>query len=137
MRTMTLHHHRTPAQLARFGALAQAILFAASLVAAPLLHEWTCTGACAKVSRAAALGAACHGAPPCHAGGGPRSKPHGCQCTDDCCSLWAQFVSPPAVVDDAPARLASRRALPSIPDPSERAPAARLLPFGTGPPPIA
>jgi hypothetical protein len=138
-RSMTQGGQRRVAALGRLAAVAQAAFFTASLVAAPLVHPWACTGACAGAAGVDVRSGPAHGgpaenAPPCHGGGGPRAKHRRCECTDDCCSLWAQFVSPPVVDDPAPASLVVARALPSPPDESGRAPAARLLPFPTGPP---
>ncbi|HET9952485.1 MAG TPA: hypothetical protein VFS09_11895 [Candidatus Eisenbacteria bacterium] len=134
---MTTRPTRTLAISYRIRAILQAALFVASLVSAPLVHEWTCDGACARASLATAASADHASAPPCHAGAGPGSKGHGCNCTDGCCSLWAQFVSPPALERaGAPTRIVSTPVAPA-PEPARRAPAARLLPYPTGPPATA
>jgi hypothetical protein len=119
----------------RAGAALLSLFFAVSLVAAPLLHQRTCTGACAAGASFARAAAGRDAAPPCHAAGAAHGKRGGCQCTDDCCSLLAQFVAPPDVADDGPTVLLPAGILPATPDASRRAPAARLLPYPNGPPP--
>ncbi|HSQ60015.1 MAG TPA: hypothetical protein VLT84_06245 [Acidobacteriota bacterium] len=127
----------------RLAAWIQASLVAASLVAAPVLHPYACTSPCSSQASVASQGGGAHldatpaGLPPCHApkDGDPGSGP--CRCTDDCCSFQAQFVVPLEPADGAPPSLLQAAPPPARPDESHRAPAARLLPFPTGPPPIA
>jgi hypothetical protein len=123
-------------RLARFAVALQALYFAASIAAAPVLHPYVCTGPCTSAAlhaRAAAGGAASA----CHACPGTHGKRGRCECTDDCCTMHAQFVAPPEVADDGPSVLHVARLLPDPPDTSRRARAARLLPYPNGPPAIA
>ncbi len=124
----------------RTAALLQAVLFAVTLLAAPLVHPYACTSPCSMPTGAASAGtggASANGAPPCHApeDGDAANRP--CQCTDDCCSFQAQFVAPIGVSDAAPPSLLHRAAPTPGPDDTHRASEPRLLPFPTGPPPIA
>lgn len=126
----------------RLAAWLQAALLAASLVAAPVLHPYACTSPCASQVVAAPQHDGEHdpghaGLPPCHAPKSGASDQGPCQCTDDCCSFQAQFVVPLEPADGAPSSLLQETPAPALPDESHRAPAARLLPFPTGPPPIA
>jgi hypothetical protein len=120
-----------------FGVACFAVFFAAALASAPLTHPMSCSGACAGdvvaglVSQPDGSG----GAPACHGGtDGRGAGSGGCTCTEDCCSLLAQFVAAPLVTDDAAPALLALQALPVPPDDAQRAPAARLLPYPNGPP---
>ncbi|HEX4933732.1 MAG TPA: hypothetical protein VFV33_11170 [Gemmatimonadaceae bacterium] len=134
-RTSVLPFHRLAAWI-------QASLLATSLVAAPALHPYACTSPCASQAVASPQhdgdhGRANAGLPPCHAPKDGKAGSGPCQCTDDCCSFQAQFVVPLEPADGAPPSTLQATAPPALPDESHRAPAARLLPFPTGPPPIA
>ena len=151
----------------RFGrlfVLLQAALLAFTLVLAPELHRHTCTGVCASGAldgggRAAgdfgAAGAAEVAGEPaahscCHGGansapspGTGRSAGHrgpssdGCDCLDDCCTIYAHGTTPDVVTDTGPATLLVS-GTPEVPSaPAPRAPGARLLPYPTGPPSAA
>lgn len=141
--TMIPRHRTGVLPFHRVAAWFQASLLAASLVAAPALHPYACASPCATQVVAATQhdgghGHANAGLPPCHAPKDGKANSGPCQCTDDCCSFQAQFVVPLEPADGAPpSTLQTAAAPPALPDESHRAPAARLLPFPTGPPPIA
>ena len=123
---------------ARVLALLQGAVFVATLIAAPVLHRYGCSGACASPKFATNGGTP---RAPCCQGesAGPHSRtpaghaPGGCNCLDDCCSWTAVFTTPDAPADAVPVTLVT-------PAPSlwaldaPRAPGVWLLPFSTGPP---
>jgi hypothetical protein len=135
---MNRPHRTSPESRARALALLQAIVLAASLIAAPILHPHTCTGPCAAIAKAPGHAAGAAAAlPPCHTAGHGDSGRKTCDCTGDCCSFQAQFVAPSEIADvAAPTTLFVAVPAPA-PDDARRAPEARLLPFPTGPPPTA
>ncbi len=119
-------------------ALFQAVVFVATLTAAPILHRDYCSGVCASPKFATIGETSCRRCcqdasaekhpktPVGHARGG-------CNCLDDCCSWHAVFTAPDAPVDAGPVTLVTP-APPLRPLDTPRAPGARLLPYPTGPP---
>jgi len=118
----------------RLGVVLFSLFFATTLAAAPLTHPASCTGACDPGTAHGVGDGLQDGAPACHGQDDPRAEPGSCTCTDDCCSLLAQFVAAPIVADGAAPAVLVRRALPARPDDAGRAPAPQLLPYPTGPP---
>ena len=156
-------HLRAGSHMSRPGrlpALLQAVLLALTLVLAPELHRHTCNGVCAsapgasgpRVAGPAADGVAeepgasscCHGAAnqaesPAPQGSGERhgSSSGGCDCLDDCCSIYANGTTPEVATDTGPATLLVSAAPDAPPAQAPRAAGARLLPYPNGPPPVA
>ncbi|HEY7729112.1 MAG TPA: hypothetical protein VID50_11750 [Candidatus Eisenbacteria bacterium] len=122
----------------RVGVLLQAALLALNLLAGPALHRKHCNGPCCVAHRLSESHAGPHR--DCCGGSDQGERPKsddGCQCLDDCCSILAYSITPDVVSDTAPATLVSSTAEAVLPTETPRAPAARLLPYPTGPPPVA
>jgi hypothetical protein len=124
-------------RLASPAALLQAAALLVTLIAAPELHRYTCSGVCSAPKFArngeTACGHCCQGEAQGHSkrpGGHARGA---CNCLDDCCSWTAVFAAPDAPADAVPVALVTP-APPLQPIDLPRAPGTWLLPFSTGPP---
>jgi hypothetical protein len=124
-------------QVRRAGALLQVAFLSLYLLAAPALHRRHCTGVCSMNRQSAVFGESGRGC--CGTSGHKHSgkDDDGCQCLDDCCSIVGHCTAPTVVCDTAPPAPAPTPIPAVTPVETSRAPAARLLPYPTGPPSIA
>lgn len=124
-------------QTSRAGALFQVALLVLSLAAAPAVHRKHCTGVCSTQRQTAVFGEPGHSC--CGRSGhhDAAQEDDGCQCLDDCCSIVGHCATPTVVCDTAPPAPAPTPVPVVTPVETLRAPAARLLPYPTGPPFIA
>lgn len=112
-------------------------MLAASVIAAPTIHRYTCAGVCHgpqfSVSGDRCCGQCSHEGATGRAPASGSHRTRGCTCLDDCCTWYALFTTPDAPADAAPATLVAP-APALLPADAPRAPGARLLPYPTGPP---